>query len=93
MFQHRFNCRSVEYNYVTLQCQLSDSDRRTAGQFIQFVDAQGVDYFENLCLKANQACKGKSRKKIKIYCIDNTEYPNEKLATFILKSNFKGEEI
>ncbi|KAH0817829.1 hypothetical protein GEV33_004962 [Tenebrio molitor] len=55
---HRFTCRSVEYNYVTLQCQLSDSDRRTTGQFVQFVDAQGVDYFESLCLKGNQACKG-----------------------------------
>ncbi|XP_019865173.1 uncharacterized protein LOC109594390 [Aethina tumida] len=56
--EHRFTCRSVEYNYVTLQCQLSDTDRRTTGQFVQFVDAQGVDYFENLCLKGNQACKG-----------------------------------
>lgn len=56
--EHRFTCRSVEYNYVTLQCQLSDSDRRSAGQFVQFVDAQGVDYFENLCLKGSQACKG-----------------------------------
>lgn len=51
--QHRFNCRSVEYNYVTLQCHLSDSDRRTTGQYVQFIDAQGVDYFENLCLKGN----------------------------------------
>ncbi|KAL1454852.1 hypothetical protein WDU94_008983 [Cyamophila willieti] len=56
--EHRFTCRSVEYNYVTLQCHLSDSDRRTTGQYVQFVDAQGVDYFENLCLKPNQACKG-----------------------------------
>lgn len=58
LFQHRFTCRSAEYNYVTLQCQLSDADRRTTGQFVQFVDAQGVDYFENLCIKGNQACKG-----------------------------------
>ncbi|XP_008473743.1 uncharacterized protein LOC103510819 [Diaphorina citri] len=56
--EHRFTCRSVEYNYVTLQCHLSDSDRRTTGQYVQFVDAQGVDYFENLCLKPNQGCKG-----------------------------------
>ncbi|XP_065201012.1 uncharacterized protein tyn isoform X2 [Planococcus citri] len=56
--EHRFTCRSVEYNYVTLQCHLSDSDRRTTGQFVQFVETQGVDYFENLCLKGNQACKG-----------------------------------
>lgn len=47
----------MEYNYATLQCQLSDSDRRTIGQFVQFVDAQGIDYFENLCLKPAQACK------------------------------------
>ncbi|KAJ9576458.1 hypothetical protein L9F63_006671, partial [Diploptera punctata] len=56
--EHRFTCRSLEYNYVTLQCHLSDSDRRTTGQYVQFVDSPGVDYFENLCLKANQACKG-----------------------------------
>nr|CAD7197088.1 unnamed protein product [Timema douglasi] len=56
--EHRFICRSAEYNYVTLQCHLSDSDRRTTGQYVQFVDAQGVDYFENLCMKANLACKG-----------------------------------
>lgn len=59
--EHRFTCRSVEYNYVTLQCHLSDSDRRTTGQYVQFVDAQGVDYFENLCLK------GKISKKVKEY--------------------------
>lgn len=51
--EHRFTCRSVEYNYVTLQCHLSDADRRTVGQAVQFVDAQGVDYFENLCMKGN----------------------------------------
>ncbi|XP_047102683.1 uncharacterized protein LOC124721659 [Schistocerca piceifrons] len=56
--EDRFICRSLEYNYVTLQCHLSESDRRTTGQYVQFVDAQGVDYFENLCLKSNQACKG-----------------------------------
>lgn len=48
--EHRFTCRSLEYNYVTLQCHLSDSDRRTTGHYVQFVDAQGIDYFENLCL-------------------------------------------
>lgn len=40
-----------------MKCVLSDSDRRTTGQYVQLVDAQGVDYFENLCLKNNQACK------------------------------------
>lgn len=40
-----------------MKCVLSDSDRRTTGQFVQLVDAQGTDYFENLCLKPSQACK------------------------------------
>ncbi|PSN36834.1 hypothetical protein C0J52_14247, partial [Blattella germanica] len=40
------------------ECHLSDSDRRTTGQYVQFIDSPGVDYFENLCLKGNQACKG-----------------------------------
>ncbi|XP_044010727.1 uncharacterized protein LOC122854289 [Aphidius gifuensis] len=55
--EHRFTCRSLEYNYMTLQCHLSDSDRRTTGQYVQFVDAQGIDYFENLCLGGKDACK------------------------------------
>lgn len=40
-----------------MKCVLSDSDRRTTGQFVQLVDAQGTDYFENLCLKPSQGCK------------------------------------
>ncbi|KAG8233238.1 hypothetical protein J437_LFUL013301, partial [Ladona fulva] len=56
--ERRFKCRSAEYNYNTLQCHLSDYDRRTSPQpaqggatpFGQFIDAQGVDFFENLCL-------------------------------------------
>lgn len=40
-----------------MKCVLSDADRRTTGQFVQLVDAQGVDYFENLCLKSNQVRK------------------------------------
>uniref|UniRef100_A0A182QEI7 ZP domain-containing protein n=1 Tax=Anopheles farauti TaxID=69004 RepID=A0A182QEI7_9DIPT len=55
--EKRFICRSVEYDYNNMKCVLSDSDRRSVGQFVQLVDAQGVDYFENLCLKPSQACK------------------------------------
>ena len=50
-------CRSVEYDYNNMKCVLSDADRRTTGQYVQLVDAQGVDYFENLCLKSSAACK------------------------------------
>ena len=58
--QNNFVCRSVEYNYVTLQCRLSDYDRRTpVDDFkpIDLVDAQGIDYFENLCLEADSSCE------------------------------------
>ena len=59
-FQNNFVCRSVEYNYVTLQCRLSDYDRRTpVDDFkpIDLVEAQGIDYFENLCLEAESSCE------------------------------------
>ncbi|XP_055644168.1 uncharacterized protein LOC129780191 [Toxorhynchites rutilus septentrionalis] len=55
--EKRFICRSVEYDYNNMKCVLSDSDRRSAGPVMQLVDAQGVDFFENLCLKPVQACK------------------------------------
>lgn len=40
--EKRFPCRSVEYDYNNMKCVLSDSDRRTTGQFVQLVDAQGL---------------------------------------------------
>lgn len=55
--EKRFVCRSVEYDYNNMKCVLSDADRRSSGQFVQLVDAPGTDYFENLCLKPQQACK------------------------------------
>ena len=50
----------MEYNYVTLQCRLSDYDRRTpVDDFkpIDLVDSEGIDYFENLCLEAESSCE------------------------------------
>lgn len=64
----------MEYNYVTLQCHLSDSDRRTTGQYVQFVEAQGVDYFENLCIKGEfvsriwDGCKNAVGHRIDVDC-------------------------
>ena len=49
-FQRRFTCRSAEYSYMTLQCHLSEHDRRSVDETIEMVDADQVDYFENLCL-------------------------------------------
>ncbi|KAK0159676.1 hypothetical protein PV327_010769 [Microctonus hyperodae] len=55
--ENRFICRSVEYNYASLRCSLSEVDRRSFGKDIQFIDAPGVDYFENFCMKPKEACK------------------------------------
>lgn len=52
--QKRFVCRSAEYNYITTKCHLSEHDRRSVEDSIELVDAQGVDYFENLCLKGER---------------------------------------
>ena len=44
---------------MTLQCRLSDYDRRTLSDNVQsvgLVEAQGVDFFENLCLSNDDAC-------------------------------------
>ncbi|XP_063872644.1 uncharacterized protein LOC135107016 isoform X1 [Scylla paramamosain] len=54
--ERRFVCRSAEYDYVTLQCQLSQYDRRSAVEGLEMVDREGVDYFENLCLSASDSC-------------------------------------
>ncbi len=54
LLQKRFVCRSAEYNYESLQCLLSQHDRRAVDERVEFVEAQGVDYFENLCLKSKR---------------------------------------
>lgn len=59
--ERRFVCRSAEYNYVTLQCQLSQHDRRSAGVSVNMLEKDGVDYFENLCLRASDACHDDER--------------------------------
>ncbi|XP_043190811.1 uncharacterized protein LOC122364481 isoform X1 [Amphibalanus amphitrite] len=56
--EERFICRSAEYSYLTLQCHLSEHDRRSVDETIEMVEADQVDYFENLCLSGAQACKG-----------------------------------
>lgn len=49
----RFICRSVEYNYKTRQCQLSNSDRRSASKKPLYLKSDpDTDYFENACLKS-----------------------------------------
>uniref|UniRef100_A0A2S2NWJ0 Apple domain-containing protein n=1 Tax=Schizaphis graminum TaxID=13262 RepID=A0A2S2NWJ0_SCHGA len=86
--EHRFTCRSVEYNYVTLQCHLSDSDRRTTGQYVQFVEAQGVDYFENLCIKGNQACKGN-----RVFQVPRIGVADDKVAQYAALHYYNDKEL
>ncbi|KAL4141546.1 hypothetical protein QTP88_004171 [Uroleucon formosanum] len=86
--EHRFTCRSVEYNYVTLQCHLSDSDRRTTGQYVQFVEAQGVDYFENLCIKGNQACKGN-----RVFQVPRIGVADDKVAQYASLHYYNDKEL
>lgn len=59
--EERFTCRSVEYNYITLQCHLSEFDRRSAEETTVLIEASGIDYFENLCLSGENACRGSRR--------------------------------
>lgn len=63
---------------MSLQCYLSDADRRSSGQYVQFVDAQGVDYFENLCLKPKDACKTP-----KIYQLPRIGVADDKIAQYV----------
>eukprot|EP00096_Caligus_rogercresseyi_P012186 TRINITY_DN5030_c0_g1_i3.p1 TRINITY_DN5030_c0_g1~~TRINITY_DN5030_c0_g1_i3.p1 ORF type:complete len:923 (-),score=211.16 TRINITY_DN5030_c0_g1_i3:445-3213(-) len=80
--ERNFICRSAEYNYVTLQCRLSDHDRRTVRKDyapVDFVDAQGVDYFENLCLSASDACLNSVRN----YASPKLGIPEQKISLHV----------
>lgn len=44
---------------------------------MQFVDAQGVDYFENLCIKSSQACKGN-----RVYQVPRIGVSEDKVAQY-----------
>uniref|UniRef100_A0A1B0CDT4 Cuticlin-1 n=2 Tax=Lutzomyia longipalpis TaxID=7200 RepID=A0A1B0CDT4_LUTLO len=76
--EKRFICRSAEYDYNNMKCVLSDSDRRSTGQFVQLVDAQGTDYFENLCLKPGQACKNS-----RLFQVPRIGVSEEKVAQYV----------
>ncbi|KAG8249819.1 hypothetical protein J6590_012130 [Homalodisca vitripennis] len=85
--EYRFTCRSVEYNYVTLQCHLSDSDRRTTVA-VESTRVQGsVEYLfrkadvsvrTSLARRSgNQACKGN-----RVYQIPRIGVADDKVAQY-----------
>lgn len=45
---------------MTLECHLSKEDRRTAPD-TDFINAPGIDYFENFCLRPNSTCKSEKQ--------------------------------
>ena len=84
-------CRSAEYNYVTLQCRLSDYDRRTVQDNLQpvtLVEAQGVDYFENLCLSHENACA-----KERSYQLPRFGIPAQKVAAHVKTQFYVDKEL
>ncbi|XP_055380532.1 uncharacterized protein LOC129611414 [Condylostylus longicornis] len=86
--EKRFVCRSVEYDYNNMKCVLSDSDRRTTGQFVQLVDAQGTDYFENLCLKPQSACRNN-----RIFTNPRIGVSEEKVAQYVGLHYYTDKEL
>jgi len=90
--ERNFVCRSAEYNYVTLQCRLSDYDRRTLEdnnvQAVSLVEAQGVDYFENLCLTNDNACE-----KDRSYQVPQFGQPSQKVAAHIKTQFYVDKEL
>jgi len=86
-----FVCRSVEYNYVTLQCRLSDYDRRTpVDDFkpLELTDAQGIDYFENLCLTSDNSCADN-----RIYTTPRVGVPPNKISLHVNLKYYIDKEI
>jgi len=76
---------------VTLQCRLSDFDRRTTqdnSQPIGLVEAQGVDFFENLCLSGENACA-----KDRSYQQPNLGVPNQKIAAHVRTHFYVDKEL
>ncbi|XP_034952252.1 uncharacterized protein tyn [Chelonus insularis] len=86
--ERRFTCRSLEYNYITLRCYLSDSDRRSSGQYVQFIDSQGVDYFENLCLSKDSACKANRN-----FMLPRIGVANDKVAQYVGLQYYVDKEL
>jgi len=85
----RFVCRSVEFNYVTLQCHLSEYDRRSPGAFpVDLVESQGVDYFENACLQSDDICQDQ-----RAYDYAKVGMPLNKIAHFVELNYYPDKEL
>jgi len=85
----RFVCRSVEFNYVTLQCHLSEYDRRSPGAFpVDLVDTQGIDYFENSCLQSEDICQEQ-----RVYDYAKLGLPLNKVAHYVELNFYPDKEL
>ncbi|XP_013782184.1 uncharacterized protein LOC106466448, partial [Limulus polyphemus] len=77
--EERFLCRSVEFDYVKLECHLSEYDRRSPGAFVVLVKRQTVDYFENTCLQPEDICRTGGRR----YDFVHTDLTQSSVAHFV----------
>ncbi|CAG2104688.1 unnamed protein product [Medioppia subpectinata] len=85
----RFVCRSVEFNYLTLQCHLSEYDRRSPGAFpVDLVESQGVDYFENACLQSDDICQDQ-----RAYDYAKLGMPLNKVAHYVELNYYPDKEL
>ena len=53
--ERQFACRSGEYDYLTMQCRLSASDRHSKPGLFR-PTSSNIDYFENQCLPIGSQC-------------------------------------
>ncbi|UXI21189.1 DET1-like protein [Sarcoptes scabiei] len=85
----RFVCRSVEFNYLTLQCHLSEYDRRSPVGFPQeLIHVQGIDYFENSCLRSEEVCQDQ-----RIYDYAKVGMPFNKVAHYVELNYYPDKEL
>ncbi|KFD57277.1 LOW QUALITY PROTEIN: hypothetical protein M513_01788, partial [Trichuris suis] len=56
LLEDSFVCRSVNYNYNTFFCEMSDQDRRSKPQYMRKSQNEAMDYFDNNCLSRQNRC-------------------------------------
>ncbi|KRZ56814.1 hypothetical protein T02_11883 [Trichinella nativa] len=56
LLEESFVCRSVNYNYNTYFCEMSDQDRRSKPQYMRKSQSEPIDYFDSNCLSRQNRC-------------------------------------
>ncbi|XP_076352650.1 uncharacterized protein LOC143248099 [Tachypleus tridentatus] len=85
----RFLCRSVEFDYVRLECHLSEYDRRSPVANVALVEKPTTDYFENACLQPEEICRTGGRS----YEYVHTDLPQLSVAHFVGLYYYSDKEL